>query len=144
MKAKKPWILTLCALAWAGFIFSRSAQDAPRSAAESGWLLELVQRVLPWMYDGLLRKLAHFGEFLILGGLITAAVRAFGKPAVTLPLLLGLLAALCDETIQFSAEGRAPLVLDVWIDFGGVVLAVTAAGLLRLLLRKRQNRRNLS
>ena len=33
----------------------------------------------------------------------------------------GLLTAVIDETIQLFVEGRAGMIADVWIDFGGVV-----------------------
>ena len=36
-------------------------------------------------------------------------------------LFAGLLAAVIDETIQLFVEGRAGMIVDVWIDLGGVV-----------------------
>lgn len=75
------------------------------------------------------RKLAHFTEFCVLGGLLRLRFQDQQK-APWLPLLAGLLAALVDETIQYYT-GRTSLVFDVWLDFFGVAVGVfIAAGLL--------------
>ena len=46
---------------------------------------------------------------------------------VSWPALLGVLTALCDETIQLFYAGRGSRVTDVWIDFAGVVTGILAA-----------------
>ena len=62
-----------------------------------------------------------------------------------LPLvLLGLLTALCDETIQLFYAGRGSSVTDVWIDFAGVLtgmaLAMAFAVLVETLMRRTRRR----
>ncbi len=135
---KRKIILTLCTMAWMAFIFARSMRSAVQSTGESNQLLSLIRGIIPWLSDGALRKTAHFVEFAILGALLTETVRSFGKPAILLSLFLGLLTALCDETIQLFSEGRAGMVQDVWIDFAGIAFAVSAAALLRTVCRKRR------
>lgn len=71
----------------------------------------------------LVRKLAHFTEFCVLGLLLKAQ---WAERRSTAPLLLALLAALTDETIQ-RYTGRTSSVLDVWLDFSGAVAGVAAA-----------------
>ena len=82
--------------------------------------------------DKPIRKLAHFSEFACLGILLTwlsGLLRQQHFHKFTLPLLLGTLAALLDETIQAWNPGRGPSVIDVWIDVSGCT-----AGILILLL----------
>lgn len=137
-KHKKALILSLCALLWVGFILFRSMKNAEQSTQESNTILELVRLIIPNMSDNLLRKLAHFTEFAILGTLLTAACRSWGRREPVLPGFLGLVTALTDETVQLFVEGRAGMVQDVWIDFGGVTLGVLLVTLTAFALRKRR------
>lgn len=74
------------------------------------------------------RKCAHFTEYLVLGVLTSATVQ-FRKNNISTRIILILFTimtvALCDETIQLFTDGRSSEVRDVWIDVAG-----GAAGLL--------------
>ncbi|MBO5020620.1 MAG: VanZ family protein, partial [Clostridia bacterium] len=75
-KPNKWWIYALLTLSWTGVIFAFSLQPANASANLSGGLL---QRLLNLWYQWtnlqipvdavhrLFRKVAHFGEFFVLG-----------------------------------------------------------------------------
>lgn len=112
--------LTLC------FIWGNSLMPASISGALSGWVKEMLHHfsssagVAGLSGDGILRKLAHASEFALLGGELSLLFRLQGKghrwPDL---LLLGLMVALTDETLQLFIAGRAGLVKDIWIDFGG-------------------------
>ena len=70
----------------------------------------------------ILRKLAHFTEFLSLGGLSTGLLLLLGqrKPHPLLHLLCGgFFVAAIDETIQIFSH-RGSQLQDVWLDFAGV------------------------
>ncbi len=128
---KKLWAaLILLALA---FIWGNSLLPPQKSWEVS----DAVQKILSYFTpvgspsggaDGFwgvaVRKLAHFTEFFVLGGLLRLRFRGQQK-APWLPLLAGLLAALVDETIQYYT-GRTSLVFDVWIDFCGVGIGTMA------------------
>ena len=75
MNRRASRILTVCAGAWLLVIWGQSCMPATHSGAESGALLTVVQRLLPWMTDHILRKCAHFGEYALLGVLTAAALR---------------------------------------------------------------------
>ena len=82
------------------------------------------------------RKLAHFGEFLVLGFWFTLCLRVYTRHYIrhiSWPLLLGLLIADADELIQLYVAGRDSSVRDVWIDFGGVCTGVGCTLILLLL-----------
>ncbi len=70
-------------------------------------------------WDLVLRKLAHVGEFAVLGALLMRAVRR--EPAA---MLLGSLYAATDEVHQSFVAGRHGSPLDWAIDTVGVVLGV--------------------
>ena len=71
----------------------------------------------------LLRKMAHFTEFTVLGLCLGWLFGMYGKGRL-LPFLCGTAAACVDETIQRFVPGRGPSVRDVCIDSSGVLLGV--------------------
>ncbi len=75
--------------------------------------------------EQLIRKLAHYSEYTAIGALMLSCAysRDRFRPHRFLAYVLGagLLTAVIDETIQLFVEGRAGMIADVWIDFGGVV-----------------------
>lgn len=122
-------ILPVCAalLLTLGFIFGHSAMSRSASLSESGavadWLMKLLRlQTDPARFGALVRKLAHFAEFALLGGESALLLRAIGRSANFLrggfSLLCCLLAALCDETVQIFS-GRGAGIVDCWIDFAG-------------------------
>lgn len=121
------WLWRLACCLWLMLIFSQSAMPAPASQAESGGLLYLLVQFFPFLTEHLLRKLAHFAEFAILGVFLGKSLRG----PVTRMLLVGLLCALCDETIQLFVVGRSSQVSDVWVDFSGILAAAALLWVLR-------------
>ncbi|MCD8378896.1 MAG: VanZ family protein [Lachnospiraceae bacterium] len=120
----------------------------PASESEkfSDSVKEVLEQVLPENFfkddqgnDGnLIRKLAHFTEFTLLGAELTVLIWEILYCSLTTSLLCGLLAAVSDETIQIFVEGRGSSVRDVWIDFGGVLVGTV---LVWLVLKFRGRRR---
>lgn len=75
----------------------------------------------------LLRKMAHFSEFLLLGLDLTwlfLILEQKGIHRITMPLLFGVLTACVDETIQLYSAGRSSSLVDVWIDIGGLTVGI--------------------
>ena len=70
----------------------------------------------------IVRKGAHFTEYLILSGLVTATYGAFtDKRNYSFILLMCILVALSDEFLQSFIMGRSSEVKDVLIDFSGAL-----------------------
>lgn len=131
MKKVRPvWLWRLACVLWLALIFSQSAMPGTASQAESEGLLSALDGIFPFLTVFLLRKLAHIGEFAILGILLG---KSLGRTDARL-LLVGLLCALTDETVQMFAVGRSSQVSDVWVDFLGILAAVL---LLRLFQKLR-------
>lgn len=129
----------LATLLWLCFIYARSAQPASVSHEESSAVLELVRKLLPVASMKLVRKLAHFIEFAVLGGLLWLDWRLLARGRILLPLGAGLLFAAGDELLQTFIPGRSGEALDVALDFVGVCAAVLLAQYIRK--RKERSRR---
>ncbi len=139
---KKTWIgrvlSTALTILLVIFIFSNSLASGSQSSGHSGRLTALLNTVLsslglPGLTEHVVRKLAHFGEFALLGLSATWCLRTYTEKYLrhlSLPLLFGLLTAGIDETLQLFSSGRSSSVVDVWIDFGGVCAGMGFAVLL--------------
>ena len=104
--------LWLPVVAWAALIFALSSVP-DLGTGLGGW-------------DTLLRKLAHAGEYAVLGALL---LRATGRAG--LAVALGALYAVSDEIHQTFVPGRAGSPVDVGIDTLGIVCGVAVWQLLR-------------
>ena len=71
------------------------------------------------VWDTVLRKMAHLGEYALLGGLLYRAVQR--EPAA---IVLGSLYAVTDEVHQSFVTGRHGSPVDWLIDTAGVVAGV--------------------
>ena len=148
-----PWVLggrVLFTLALAGciwFIFSNSMAVATVSTDSSGRVLAWMRIILrrlgqPGLAEHLtmhiVRKLAHFCEYLLEGFLLMLCLRVYTRhffKHVSWPMLGGLLTALTDETIQLFVPGRSGQVTDIWIDFSGVMTGLLVGLILLGLVR---------
>lgn len=146
-----PWLLTarilfpVALIATVAFIFSNSMAVAEVSNQASGGVREWLRAVLGriglqgaanLLTDHLVRKLAHFAEYMLLGFWLMLCLRVYTRRFIrhiSWPVLFGLLTALADETIQLFSEGRSGQISDVWLDFGGM-LAGLLCGLFLLCL----------
>lgn len=125
-------------------IFCFSAQSGEQSGAMSGrlttWVLNLIipdyenfspeqQETIRSTVGLIIRKLAHFSEYALLGfSLILHIAQVQKKITVRLPLLwawgVGALYAASDEFHQGFVSGRGPSIVDVMIDSLGVIAGV--------------------
>lgn len=107
-------------------IWGNSAMTGEESGNLSGWLQQFLA-FLPQspLFETVLRKLAHFSEFALLGllmGWMSVLLKERTFPGL---LGLGLTVACIDETIQYFVPGRASMLLDVWIDAAGFTAGLT-------------------
>ena len=155
-----PWvtagrvIFTLALIGCIAFIFSNSMKIGEVSQGSSGRVLALLQGVLrrlghpalaQRLTDHIVRKLAHFCEYMLEGFLLMLRMRVYSRHPlrhITVPMLGGVLTALTDETIQLFSEGRSSQVTDVWLDSAGVLAGILTALVLMALCRLLFNHRN--
>lgn len=140
MKQKHFWICLAVLLLWIIFIFCRSLKPADVSTSESQWVLDLIQRLCPFelsMY--FIRKLAHFTEFAILGflaGVLFGGQCRYLLTSLLFSAMIGVMTALCDETIQLFVAGRSGQIQDVWLDMAGASVGAVGALFGRLLIHR--------
>ena len=134
----------LLVLAVMVMIYCFSAQTGEESGSLSGritgWLLSVLipdfetmepdaQQNLKDIFGLVIRKLAHFSEYALLGFSLYLHITQLQKKwSVRLPLLwawgIGTLYAASDEFHQSFVGGRGPAVTDVLIDSAGVIAGV--------------------
>ena len=151
MQKTSPWLIaarvifTFALIGCIAFIFSNSMQIADVSSMASSRVLLLMRKVFTrlgmpgiagCLTDHIVRKMAHFCEYMLEGFLLMLCLRVYTRRFVrhiAWPVLGGLLTALTDETIQLFSDGRSSQITDVWLDFAGI-LAGILAGLFGLAL----------
>ena len=134
IKARDIWSLVLLVLIVATFVFIwTNSMDSPEESNEkSRWVMQLITPVLE-IFVGkgnvtgfLVRKLAHFTEFGLLGAELTLMLilrkRKSVQWLVNIASLFFVTAAI-DETIQIFAD-RGSTLLDVWIDAAGAICGI--------------------
>ena len=134
-KTKKK--LTVCIIllcGWLAFIWGNSMTPGNVSGEMSGWVSQLLGKLLPFLSPDatnghwLVRKIAHFSEFAILGALLRwlfAMLMANKALRFFLPLGCGMAAAVIDECIQLISPGRVCSFMDMCIDWSGVLTGVS-------------------
>lgn len=137
-------------------IFFFSSQNGEDSSRMSGRVLKHViaylQPALEWVIgrgvsmatmERVVRKLAHFSEYALLGFCLTLLLReyAWRFPRI-FACLMGAGYAVTDELHQLLSKGRSASARDVLIDTSGVVAGMVTAscliGLYYLVVRRRR------
>lgn len=144
---------TIIVIAIMAFIFFQSALPADLSSEESGRVVDLIVRlfqgVAPIDRETLVfivRKGAHFTEYMILGGFLVPAVKEWMAVDTTpVPVvreritawLAGTLYAVTDEIHQSFVPGRSCELRDMGIDSCGVLAGVLVVS---FLMRSKERR----
>lgn len=119
----KKLILWILLFGWMAIIFLFSNQNENTSESMSNGVLTFIMRFFSLEIDSyLLRKIAHFFEYMILGILIILVIREYKKVTrkqIILGILFCMLYACSDELHQMFIAGRSPHVFDVMIDTFG-------------------------
>ncbi len=138
-------VLTLACVGVTVFIFSNSLKHAEQSTAQSAGVVKVVQEVatiiapdskiatatgadLDFLHS-IIRNLAHFSEFALLGGLLCWCTFSytFKKMFQILPPSILLLTACVDESLQLFSQGRAFQATDILIDCCGGIAGIAFA-----------------
>ena len=139
----KKSVLLICILiltvGWMLLIFGFSSQTGTESGSLSALLSEPITKLLIRFADDSsteaesalfsrvdigVRKIAHFTEYAILGGLLVLLFRIRRVRLIWLPWMIGTLYAVTDEWHQSFSPGRSCDPKDVLIDACGVLIGV--------------------
>lgn len=139
MKIDKRW--GVAALIMVCVIWGNSLVPGTGSGNLSLTVMELIHEMLgslglpyEWVTNFVVRKCAHFTEYMILGIIATHVFDIEGrhKPlALVATAVFLILVPSIDETIQLFVPGRAGMVRDVLIDCSGATTGVVLRYLLR-------------
>ncbi len=161
MDARRIWFLLLavCVVIAQIWIFGHSMRNADESLAESDTVVEIVRPVVEPIlqeanvsteYENLsyiVRKMAHFAEYALLGFLCllcTWLSPIKGRWRLALPLPYCALSAGVDECIQMNYSERSAQWSDVLLDScgaaAGILFASLCLALVLLIYRKRKNK----
>ena len=142
-----PWVAAFCLMVC--FIWGNSLEPASASGALSGSVLAMLQGGLAaiglpyeWLTEHIVRKCAHFSEYMALGliGMQAFTPHRATRCTAAIALTAALLVAIpsCDETIQLFVDGRSGQVSDVLLDCCGAATGVVLTLLGHALLRRRR------
>ena len=138
VKSRSTKIYITLTIVWTIIIFSFSLQPADTSSQVSSgfgrWLIEVFapnfidefesmpEEQLAYIHF-LLRKCAHFTEYFILGALVLLSQRHAGiRRKIFTGLVICMLVASVDETIQLFVSGRSGQISDVLLDTAGAAV----------------------
>ena len=141
-KKAQVWLITGLIIGLLAFIWGNSMMTATDSGSLSTGVLDWLGEFIPFFANGahhkVLRKIAHFSEFFLLG-LLCAAQRVKSEKLLTFGLIaFGLIAACIDETIQIFVLGRSSSLLDVWLDISGFATGVAVVAIGYALHKRKQ------
>lgn len=140
-------LLPFACLVWIAFIFNNSLQTAEQSSVQSTTVVDTVQKVVKVIapqskianatgsaYDKLhavIRSLAHFAEFALLGVLLGWCYFAYTMKwkYFFIPSIFVLIIPVIDEWIQSFVDGRAWEAFDLVLDIFGGAAGITFAAL---------------
>lgn len=119
---------------WCLFIFYHSSKPIELSMKESFFFVDIINKVLsiifniksPIINEIVLRKFAHFFEFMVLGFLTFNAFLNEKNLIKTLchSFLFSFFYAISDEVHQYFVPGRSMRVGDIFIDLSGALTGV--------------------
>lgn len=144
-----PWLAVLVLMVC--FVWGNSLVPGEGSGNLSLEVTHLIQGVLStvglpyeWVTNFLVRKAAHFTEYMVLGIVAMQAFRPHRSSSAARLLATALFLVLIpslDETIQLFVSGRAGQVTDVLIDCSGALTGVLLTLLASFIWRRAHNKR---
>lgn len=146
VKINRKWAVVTCLMAL--LIWGNSLVPGSGSGSLSLTVMEAIRGFLhgvglpyEWVTNFVVRKCAHFTEYMVLGIPATHAFDLEGRHTfdVLLPTAVFLLLIpSIDETIQLFVPGRAGMITDVMIDCCGAATGVVLRYLLRSLMHAKK------
>lgn len=126
---------------WMLLIFLMSSFDATESANQSNFIVNIINNIFKIenieLLSFIIRKLAHFTEYLILGFL---TINMLNKNDISkkylLSILICIIYATSDEIHQIFVPGRACQIRDVLIDSIG---SITGVYLYKLISKRKKS-----
>ena len=121
---KKDLILVII---WMLIIFIMSSFNAVDSADQSNFIVDIIARLFNISNIAkltiIVRKIAHFSEYFILGLLLINLFKN-NKKKYLYTEVIGIIYAISDEIHQLFVPGRSGKIMDIIIDNTGIIIAI--------------------
>lgn len=149
----KKIVLTSITVLFVIFIWSSSLASGEESSEQSNAVMNLVNNILNSLHlnielDGfIIRKMAHFLEFTILGVLLTSTFACYSvsfKNEIFKILFILLAVPVSDEAMQYISPNRGPQVSDVLLDFSGCITGLALTLIIITIIRNIRKIKNKS
>lgn len=125
MNKKKISLILL--VIWMLFIFIMSTFNANESSSQSGIIVSFISNIFSInnieVLSLIVRKFAHFFEFLVLGILLLNVIINYNKK-IYLAYIFGIIYAILDEVHQLFVMGRSCQLTDILIDSLGIMIGI--------------------
>lgn len=132
-------ISLLLVILWMIFIFVMSSFDATSSSNQSNFIVDIITSIInikdTELLSFIIRKLAHFTEYFILGLLVINFIIRYDKKII-IAILLCIIYATSDEIHQIFVPGRSCQITDIMIDSLGSIMGIY---LCKLIIKKCKN-----
>lgn len=132
-------ISLLLVILWMIFIFVMSSFDATSSSNQSNFIVDIITSIINIkdieLLSLIIRKLAHFIEYFILGILVINFITRYDKKII-IAILLCIIYATSDEIHQIFVPGRSCQIIDIMIDSLGSIMGIY---LYKLITKKCKN-----
>ena len=136
-------LFPILSILWVIVILSFSLQDGSRSSLQSGVITTTIQSILSnigidierQLLSFLIRKIAHFTEFFILGVFVKQS--SFDLKNI-FPIFLACFVPILDETVQSFVPGRAMAITDMVIDLVGIFCGMIIYAFIVKIFSKKQ------
>ena len=126
---------------WMILIFTMSSFDATESSNQSNFIVNIIVNIFNInnieLVSLIIRKLAHFTEYLILGILTYNLIKSYNKKTY-IAIIICILYAISDEIHQYFVPGRSCQILDMTIDSIG---SLTGIYILKIIKKYKIKRR---
>jgi len=123
----KKIINIILVIIWMIFIFIMSSFTATTSSSQSGFFVNLISNILNIdnidIISFIIRKLAHFTEYFILGLLVFNMIKCYNKKIIW-AIIICILYAISDEVHQIFIPGRSCQIMDIIIDSLGSIIGI--------------------
>lgn len=121
---KRKYINIIFVVIWMAFIFIMSSFNSTESSSQSNFIVNIIVDIFNInnieLLSLIIRKLAHFTEYFILGLLTYNMINSYNKKSY-IAIFICILYAISDEIHQSFVPGRSCQILDMTIDsLGGV------------------------
>ena len=117
----------LSVLIWMIFIFIMSSFNASESSAQSNIIVNFISNIFNInnieLISLIIRKLAHFTEYFILGILTYNLIKKYRKKYY-IAIIICIIYAISDEIHQIFIPGRSCQITDILIDSIGAITAI--------------------